>query len=137
MHSPRTHVSITVTVVFGVGAVVFDAAGALLYPRSGAPPVAVPLVGSPDPPGERDTVWEPKPKVLGSVFHTQSHILSFICLLNRLLLDDFEGVTWRVEQPGHPAGVRHILLTVLSTAGHPQHLRETSRRGHLNGFGFF
>lgn len=73
VHPPRTQVGITVTVVFGIGAVVFDATGALLYPRSRAPPVAVPLVGSSDPPGKRDTIWE-QTQSSGVSFHTQSHI---------------------------------------------------------------
>lgn len=60
--SPRPQVGVTVTVVFGVGAVVLDAAGTLLNPGSRAAPVAVALVSSPHPPGEGDPVWEQRPQ---------------------------------------------------------------------------
>lgn len=84
MHPPRTQVGITVTVVFGIGAVVFDATGALLDPRSRAPPVAVPLVGSSHPPGKRDTIWE-QTQSFGGQFSYAVTYLSFICLLHRFL----------------------------------------------------
>jgi len=60
LDSPGAQVGVAVAVVSGVGAVVFDTAGTLPDARPRAPPVGMPLVGSSDPPGERDAIWGSK-----------------------------------------------------------------------------
>lgn len=58
VHLPGAQVSITVAVVFGISAVVFNTTGTLLYTWSWAPPVRMPLIGSSYPPGKRGSIWE-------------------------------------------------------------------------------
>lgn len=56
--SPAALVCVTVAVVPGVGAVVFDPTGTLLDSWSRAAPVEMPLIGSSHPPCVRDPIWK-------------------------------------------------------------------------------